>query len=56
MMNIDSLLGMILTEYIENCDENYSGEIVKKDNENLPPIDYTTELIRNSDGSLEWYD
>lgn len=45
MNSIDSILDMIVTEGFE------SAPIPKSD---LPPIDYTLELIQHPDGSLEW--
>ena len=45
MASIDNLLDMICTEAIEDCGEGYSENFKE---EGLPPINYPTELIRNS--------
>ena len=58
MNSIDSLLNMILTETIE---EGASGdESARASNskpaDKLPPIQYTTELIKTIDGKYVWVD
>lgn len=71
MISIKNLLDMIYTEaatgedlscrdYIRNPEDLPrdvpSIEHPKKYNENLPPIYYPTELIKNKDGTYQWVD
>lgn len=49
---MESILGMIATEALEEGSEYRTNDDKKKDN--LPLIDYRLELIQRKDGTYEW--
>ncbi len=56
MISVDGLLGIICTKSFEVISENSGHYRNQEDNSQLSPVDYQLELIRNSNGTLEWYE
>ncbi len=54
MFSIDELLGMIVTESVEEDRGYLNLKRYEKPSEELPTINYELRLVRYPDGRMEW--